>query len=142
MSSTTVDRTFLDTNVLVYSVDTAEPDKMERAREIISRLPSRATVVSTQVLIEFYVTVTRKLPQPLRQQEAAAMVDDLSRLETVTTDARLVQVAIGLSRSATVSLFDALILVAAGEAGCSRVLTEDLAAGSTIGGVRIHNPFA
>lgn len=142
MSSTTVDRTFIDTNVLVYSVDAAEPDKMQRAREIISRLPARATVVSTQVLMEFYVTVTRKLPRPLTQQEAAGMVDDLSRLETVTTDARLVRAAIGLSRSATVSLFDALILVAAGEAGCTRVLTEDLAAGSTIGGVRIQNPFA
>ena len=66
-------RTFFDTNVLVYLFDADSPDKQARAREALrERLESGAVVVSTQVLQEFFVTVTRKLARPLSAAEAEA----------------------------------------------------------------------
>ena len=69
------DRTFLDSNVLVYSVDesSAEKAKHERAVELIAAQPGNL-VVSTQVLQEFYVVTTRKLKVPLSEERAARAV--------------------------------------------------------------------
>lgn len=55
-------KTFLDSNVLVYSVDhaPAERAKHDRAVEVLAERPE-SLVVSTQVLQEFYVVTTRKL---------------------------------------------------------------------------------
>ena len=53
---------FVDTNILVYAYDRSEPEKQGRAVEVLDRLATRgAGVISTQVLAEFFVTVTRKL---------------------------------------------------------------------------------
>ena len=132
-------RSFVDTNVLVYTVDEAEPAKRDRAREVLAALAPGDFVVSTQVLAEFYVVVTRKLA--LREADAAAAVEELSRLRVVPLEARLVEAGIALCRRAGISLWDALIVGAATEAGCDRVLSEDLAGGSRLGGVAIENPF-
>src|SRR5712691_9759812 len=61
-------RTFVDTNVLVYSVDRGAPDKRARARTVLAELGD-AIVISTQVLLEFYVTVTRTLASTLSIDE-------------------------------------------------------------------------
>lgn len=41
---------FLDTSILVYSFDSREPEKRERALAALEQLPHR--VLSTQVLLE------------------------------------------------------------------------------------------
>lgn len=135
-------RTFLDSNVLVYSVDEspAEKAKHERATELLSAQPENL-VVSTQVLQEFYVVTTRKLRNPLSEELAARAVRGISELDVVSVDVPLVLSAVDTSRTAQVSLRDALIIEAASRAGCERVLSEDLNAGQVIRGVRIENPF-
>lgn len=135
-------RTFLDSNVLVYSVDEspAEKAKHERAIELLSAQPENL-VVSTQVLQEFYVVTTRKLKSPLSEELAARAVRGLAKLDVVGVDVPLVLSAVDTSRTAQVSLWDALIIEAASRAGCERVLSEDLNAGQVIRGVRIENPF-
>ena len=73
-------RTFFDTNVLVYLFDADSPGKQARAREALGeRLADGAVVVSTQVLQEFFVTVTRKLARPLPAGEAEPPHFALSR---------------------------------------------------------------
>ena len=136
-------KTFLDSNVLVYSVDHSPAEKAKRARaiELLSTQPEDL-VVSTQVLQEFYVVSTRKLEQPLSEERAAAAVRGISKLDVVGMDASLVLTAIDTSRTAQLPLWDALIIEAASRAGCDRVLSEDLNAGQVIHGVRIENPFA
>ncbi|MEO5576421.1 MAG: PIN domain-containing protein [Gaiellaceae bacterium] len=134
-------RALVDTNVLVYSVDVGEPEKREIARALLADR-ARDLVLSAQVLSEFYVVATRKLDEPLPAAEVAAYVDALSALPIVVTDAALVRDGIRMSREARISFWDGLIVAAARAGGCETVLTEDLAAGSTIGGVRIENPFA
>lgn len=136
-------RTFLDSNVLVYSVDEspAEKAKHERATELLSAQPEDL-VVSTQVLQEFYVVATRKLKNPLSEELAARAVRGIAKLDVVGVDVPLVLSAVDTSRTAQVSLWDALIIEAASRAGCERVLSEDLNAGQVIRGVRIENPFS
>jgi predicted nucleic acid-binding protein len=61
------DRVFLDTNVLVYLFDADEPVKQRRVHDLMSNRDLRARLIlSTQVLQEFYVCVTRKLAAPSR----------------------------------------------------------------------------
>jgi predicted nucleic acid-binding protein len=135
------DRAFLDTNVLVYAVDEAEPAKRDAARQLLGSTDYGEFVLSTQILSEFYVVATRRLAQPVAEDVAAAAVDRLGQLPTVMIDLALVNDAIELSRSAQVSYWDGLILAAATRGGCRRLLTEDLNDGQTFGSVRIENPF-
>jgi predicted nucleic acid-binding protein len=136
-------KTFLDSNILVYSVDEspAEKAKHERAVELLSAQPENL-VVSTQVLQEFYVVTTRKLKNPLSEEIAARAVRGIAKLDVVGVDVPLVLSAVDTSRTAQVSLWDALIIEAASRAGCERVLSEDLNAGQVIRGVRVENPFS
>jgi len=135
------DRVFVDSNIWVYAVDADEPAKQARARAVLDPPTADTLVTSAQVLGEFYVTVTRKLARPVADEVAARMVDRMAQLPVVSIDADGVQAAIAGSRSWRLSYWDSLIVVAAQSAGCSRLLTEDLADGSTYGGVRVENPF-
>lgn len=135
-------RTFLDTNVLVYLFDRDEPEKRERARGVLESGGYSPFVVSTQVLGEFYVTLTRKLTPRIDPDVALAAVRRFSDFSVVSMDVSLVHRAIDTAKAAQLSYWDALILEAAASAGSSRILTEDLAAGSVLRGVRIENPFA
>jgi len=136
------DRIFVDTNVWVYAVDGADPLKQARAREILSPVHGASIVTSAQVLGEFYATVTRNLARSVAPGDAAAMVERMRRLPVVEIDADRVGAAIDGSRSWQLSYWDALIVVAAQAAGCSRLLSEDLGAGVSYGAVRVENPFA
>jgi predicted nucleic acid-binding protein len=133
---------FVDTNIWVYAVDTADPARRQRALEVTAPARGRDLVISTQVLTEFYAVVTRKLAVPLSADEAEAMVRQLSVLPVVAIDSSLVVSAITGSREWQISIWDALIIRAAEVAGCRRVLSEDLAGGTTYGSVVIENPFA
>lgn len=135
-------RSFVDTNVFGYLFQADEPEKQALARAIAeSDQVTRELVVSTQVLQEFYVTVTRKLAEPLPDDEAAGATRDIGKYTVVRVDPAMVYRAIELSQHHVVSLWDALILRAAIESDCEVVLTEDLQDGWEIEGVRVENPF-
>jgi len=130
---------FLDTNVLVYAYDQSEPAKQARARQLIK---SVSPVVSTQVLGEFHVAVTRKLRQPLACDVAAAVVRDVTLEHVVSLDAALVNAAVATSIRYQLSYWDSLIIEAAVRAGCSQLYSEDLSDGAEYHGVTVRNPFA
>jgi predicted nucleic acid-binding protein len=135
-------KTFFDTNVLVYLFDADSPDKQSRAREALQQALERgAVVVSTQVLQEFFVTVTRKLARPLPAGEAEAALRRLMALSVVQIDPDLILAAAVSSRRDRISFWDALILAAASAAGCDEVLSEDLQHGRSFGRVRVANPL-
>jgi predicted nucleic acid-binding protein len=135
-----VPRVFLDTNILAYDLDAGSPDKQRKARAALARA-DHEFVISTQVLLELYVVLTRKLRPALPEQAAAEVITSLCRLPVVATDAALVQRAIALSVRHQLSAWDALIVTAAREAGCEELWTEDLATGSELRGVKIRNPL-
>lgn len=133
-------RTFLDTNVLVYAVDADHPRRQERALEILLDAGAEH-VLSTQVLMEFYVTVTRKLVRPLPEAQATTRVQELSTLHVVMPDASMVHRALKMSRKHSIPPWDALIVRSAMESQCSTLLTEDLQHGQGFGNLRVVNPF-
>jgi predicted nucleic acid-binding protein len=133
-------RVFLDTNILAYDLDAGTPDKQRRAREVLAD-PAHEFVISTQVLLELYVVLTRKLRPALPEAAAAEVIGSLCRLPVVGTDAELVQRAIALSARHQLSVWDAMVVTAAREAGCEELWTEDLATGAELRGVRIVNPL-
>ena len=132
-------RAFIDTNVLVYAVDQAAPAKRERALAVLGTVNP---VLSAQVLSEFYWTVTRKLERPLPADEARRQVGELARMIVMPITASLVQAAVQTSQDHQLAYWDALIVEAAVAAGCKELLSEDLADGSVLRGVRVRNPFA
>ena len=131
---------FVDTNVLVYAFDLGDERKRQVALDLLDDASLRP-VVSTQVLLEFYWTVTLKLDPPLAAVEAHDVVRHLSEGEVVPTDAALVDEAIALARRHGLALWDAAIVVAAKRAGCDELVTEDLGDGATIDGVKVRDPF-
>jgi predicted nucleic acid-binding protein len=136
------DKTFVDTNVLVYAYDTSAGLKRLKAQETIAGLwETGLGVVSTQVLQEFFVTVTRKIPKAVDVAAARDIVNDLLTWEIVMVDGSMILKAIDLQRDHGYPFWDSLIIAAADNAGCAVLLSEDLAAGQNLGGIEIRNPF-
>lgn len=135
-------KAFIDTNVIVYAHDSASPDKRDKARAIIAEgIGSENAAISTQVLSEFYVTITQKVQMPLSSHAARKEVILLSALEVVDIDMPLVARAIEIRERWQISYWDSLIVAAAERAGCSKVLSEDFSDGQVYGGVTVRDPF-
>lgn len=138
-----VRRVFLDTNVLVYAYDADAGAKHDTARDILLELwEEEAGVVSTQVLQEFYVTVTRKLPKPLSRRAAREVLETYDTWPVQRPEVRDVLAAAELEERHRLSFRDALVVVSAQRAGAQTLLSEDLQHGQKIVGVKIENPFA
>jgi predicted nucleic acid-binding protein len=136
------DKVFVDTNILVYAYDISAGIRHETAKKLLAGLwNSGLGVISTQVLQEFYVTVTRKLPKAIDPQIAKEIATDLLEWEVVTIEGPMILYAIELNQKHSFSFWDSLIIAAAEKAGCSCMLSEDLSSGRTIGKIKIKNPF-
>ena len=135
--------TFLDTNVLAYGFDEREPAKRAISEGIIKAgARTDALVISTQVLQEFYWTVSRKFVPRLEPEIVDQALRDFARLQVVQVDVPMILAAAGRVRSASISFWDALIVEAALVSGATRLLTEDLQDGHVFDGVlRVENPF-
>ena len=130
----------LDTNVLVYAVDSTPGN--ERKREIsIGLLESLDFGVSAQVLQEFYVTVTRKLEQPLAPRMAVQFVQRLSLFPVVAIDADLVSEGILCSLVSRISYWDGAIIAAAQRLEAAILYSEDLSHGQVYSSVEVVNPY-
>ncbi len=133
---------FLDTNVLIYAYDVTAKEKHERAKDILLDLWSSGRgILSTQVLQEFFVMTTGKIPAPLTKKAAKEIVHDLLRWEVVVNDGEVIEKAIDLHERHKVSFWDAMIIEAAARGGAKVLLSEDLTHGRTVAGVKIQNPF-
>ena len=133
-------RVFLDSNILLYCEDSANPSKQKRALELLLEHQQRKTgVVSVQVLQEFFVNATRKLG--IDAALARQKIEIYSRFDVVEPSVADVLSAIDLHRLRVISYWDALIVRCAKQAGCRVLLTEDLQHGQVIDGVRVVNPF-
>jgi predicted nucleic acid-binding protein len=131
---------FVDTNVLLYALDEADPEKQQVARNWRSGLwRSRRGRVSFQVIGEFYVNALRLRAAAL--EEARAEARDLLAWNPVVTDAALLERGWRIQDRYHLSYWDALIVAAAKTASCRYLLTEDLQAGQKLDGIEVVNPF-
>jgi len=133
-------RSFFDTNVLVYTDDQDAPDKRDRATALYEECHgSRQAVVSTQVLQEYFVTVTRKLG--VAAEIARRKTELFGRMHLVRPGLQDLLGAVDLHRLHGFSFWDALIVRAALVSACRRLYTEDLQPGRKIDGLEVVNPF-
>jgi predicted nucleic acid-binding protein len=133
-------RSFLDTNILIYADDKATPAKQRRALDLVAEhRRARTGVVSLQVLQEYFVTVTRKLH--VDPGVARRKVELLAEFDVAAPEVADILAAIDLHRLHGFSFWDALILRAAKQAGCSVVLSEDMQDARETDGLQIVNPF-
>ena len=132
--------TFLDTNVLVYSIDGKDPAKQVVAREIVvSAVRGGGFLISPQVLNEFSNIALLKLK--LSVEEVRKFVSFFSRIGVVSLESRWTDAALLLKQRYETQFFDSLLLAAAQENGCDEILTEDLNDGQMYGSVKAVNPF-
>jgi predicted nucleic acid-binding protein len=133
---------FVDTNVLVYAFDKSGSAKQRAAQRLMNELVEEDRLrVSTQVLQELYVTLTRKVSRRCSSEEALAVVEGLAAWPLVVVDYAAIRAAVMLAEEAKLSFWDALVVVAAARAGAGVLYTEDLNDGQEILGVRVRNPF-
>ncbi|HEY64795.1 MAG TPA: PIN domain-containing protein [Caldilineae bacterium] len=138
------DRVLVDTNVLVYAYDRAEPEKQRRALEVLDYLAvSGAGVISTQVLAEFFVAITRKIAAPLSAIEAYDRMKNYLQSWTVVdlTGMVVLEAARGV-RDHQFNFWDAQIWATARLNQIPIIFSEDFNVGQVTEGVRCVNPFA
>jgi predicted nucleic acid-binding protein len=136
------DRSFVDTNIIVYAYDLDAGEKHTRSREIVAALwTSRTGALSTQVLQELYVTLARKLDQPLDHERAVRLVKSLSSWPVHVNGPDDIVTGAEVAQREQLSFWDGLIVAAAKQVGATRLLTEDLQTGRTIEGIQIVNPL-
>lgn len=135
------DKVFLDTNFLVYLQNHLDPQRQMHCRRLlVSRAGDTTFCLSTQVLQEFYVVMTKKLgADPVKVKNVIQL---FQQFETVLIDPGIILHAIDLAVLNQTSFWDALIISAAHKANCSTIWTEDLNHGQIISGMRIINPFS
>ena len=134
-------RSFFDTNVLAYTDDAGEPGKQATALRLHAACHRRGqAVVSTQVLQEYFVTVTRKMG--VDPVIARRKLELFARMNVVVNQVDDVLAAVDLARLHTVSFWDALIVRAAQQAECRVIYSEDMQHGWKVDGVEVVNPFA
>lgn len=138
----TASTVFVDTNVLLYSEDRADERKHRAARDWLRVLwLGRNGRLSTQVLNEFYVNATRKLTPPLPAGDARAEVRRYQRWQPWTVDHATVEAAWAVESRYGLHYWDALMVAAAQQQGCTWLLTEDLQHEQAFDGVTVLNPF-
>ncbi len=134
----------VDTNVLVYVHDRAEPEKQRRALDVLDRLVAAdAGVLSTQVLAEFYNTSTRKIATPLRPAQAYDQIKYFLQVwKVLDVTGAVVLEAVRGACDYQFSFWDAQIWAVARLNQVPVVFSEDFNPGAVIEGVRFVNPFA
>ncbi|HVZ46904.1 MAG TPA: PIN domain-containing protein [Ramlibacter sp.] len=131
---------FFDTNVFVYSIDPSDPQKLRTSRRWLREAMQEETMVlSTQVLLEFFdVAVRKALVEPTRAME---LLRAWASQHVVVPGVQAVLRAAELQQQHRLRIWDALIVAAALESGCTELVTEDLQHGMRIGDLQIVNPF-
>jgi predicted nucleic acid-binding protein len=133
---------FVDTNVLIYAYDAGAGLKHTAAKHFVEQLWKNKTgCLSTQVLQEFYVNVTRKTSQPFSAEQAKRAIQTLSHWTVFSPQPQDILAAIDLSVRYQISFWDSLVIRSAQQTGCKTLWTEDLAHGQEYDGVVVQNPF-
>jgi predicted nucleic acid-binding protein len=142
MSADGAGASFVDTNILVYAIAADDPRRSLVAQDLLRTLMlNRSLRTSTQVLQELYVTLTRKGKSSMLPDAALRYIDQVAAWPVAVTDFKSVRRAIELSIASMLSVWDALIVVAAENSGSKTLYSEDLQDGQELLGVRIVNPF-
>ncbi len=133
---------FVDSSIVVYAHDLSAGVKNRKARELIESLwESRTGCLSLQVLQEFLITVTQKVPTPLEASDATRIINDLLFWRVHEPRSKDVLEAISIQQRYKISFWDAMIIQSAIQLGCQVIWSEDLKSEQIYEGIRLANPF-
>ena len=134
-------RLFVDTNILIYALDPAEPAKRAMAADLLRRTMANHTLVlSPQNLNECYrVLIQRRRLIP--EAAARSYLTCLMPWCIAPLDARTTAKAWAVQDEAGLAWWDALLVAAALMAGCKLFISEDMQDGQSISGMKVVNPF-
>ena len=134
---------FLDSNVVICLFDPADSRRRGIAEDIVyGAHRDGSAVISFQVVQEALNVLTRKLRPPMKPDDAAQVLHTvLAPLWRVHPSPALYQQALEVQERYRLSFYDSMIVAAALEADCRRILSEDLQHGHRIGNLQIVNPF-
>jgi predicted nucleic acid-binding protein len=134
---------FIDTNVFVYSFDSRQPLKQERALALIQDALNKGLgVISTQVIQEFLNVATLKFAAPMKIEDAKAYLRlVLNPLCQIYPDLALYESCLELQAETKYSFYDSLILAAALRGGCEVLYSEDFQDDQQVRGLKIINPY-
>ena len=132
---------FVDTNILLYAGSNAAADQAKR-RVARGLLTQPDIGFSAQVLQEFYAVAMAKHHLQMAHDEAVAVLQSLAAFPVCPISRELVMDAIDARQRFGISYWDAAIIAAARQMGCTVVYSEDLNPGQVYDGVTVINPFA
>lgn len=130
-----------DTNVLAYAEGTNGAAMKKRALDLLTRLPPDSVVIPVQALGELFNVLVRKAGRRPAEARASVLAWQDAH-DTVPTSSSVMSRATDLAADHRLSIWDAVILSAAADAGARLLLSEDLQDGFTWSGVTVVNPFA
>lgn len=131
---------FLDTNILVYAAAGGEGEDVKR-QQALRLIADYNFGLSAQVLQEFYVTVVRKIDEPLRPVEALEWIEQLEVFPCQPIEPSLIKIGVEISQRYQISYWDGAVIAAAEALGAETLFTEDLSHDQKYGSVRVVNPF-
>ena len=136
------DKVFVDTNILIYAHDLDAGAKHDVATSIIENIwEAKIGIISTQVIQEFYVNVTRKIPNPITPVLARGIILNYFSWHIEAIEPNTILLASEIEERYVLSFWDSLIVATASQSNARKILTEDLNHGQVIEGVLIENPF-
>lgn len=132
------DKVFLDTNIIIYSYSSTEPEKQVVACKLIA---GEDSYISTQVLTELCNTITKKMKQPYAV--AAATVRECCKNNRLFVNTHhTIEEATRIAERYGFSFYDSLIISAALSSGCDLLYSEDMQHNQMIERtLKIVNPF-
>ena len=131
---------FLDANILVYAAAGGEGEEIKR-QQALRLIADYNFGLSAQVLQEFYVTVVRKIAEPLRPAEALEWIEQLEVFPCQPIEPSLIKIGVEISQRYQISYWDGAVIAAAEALGAETLFTEDLSHDQKYGSVRVVNPF-
>jgi predicted nucleic acid-binding protein len=137
-------KVLVDTNIFVYTRDRSEPEKQEKAQEILNKLVELETgVISTQVLAEFFTKVTSpRFSSPIEITEAYIELEALiGNWEVKEVTSLVVLEAARGVRDYQFSYWDAQLWAVAKLNQIPLIYSEDFNVGAEIELVRFVNPL-
>jgi predicted nucleic acid-binding protein len=131
------DKVFFDSNVLIYVVVSGD-SRRERARQLVAQ----GGAISVQVLNEFVAVARRKMCMPWEDVIEALDAIRILFPSPVAITLETHEAALRIAQQRGYGIYDAMIVAAALEAGCSILYSEDLQDTQMIANtLTIRNPF-
>lgn len=126
----------VDTNILIYLHDISDDRKRKISEDILADNPK----IPAQVISE-YLNVTRRLLNLTKPEIVRQCVSLFKRCEIIPTTHATLTDAAGLIEKYDFQIFDAIVISAALEAGCTVLYSEDMQHGLAVNNLAIVNPF-